>query len=1394
MLSLIKSKKSHKEGGKSGGGGGSGGGNTSSGGIFGGGVIGIRTGGHSSRGEDSSDLDGSRAGFGESGDAAEIVYNYEPSVGLGGAGGVRSGFGAAIGSKAALEDLVDLQNLPPPPPSLLSAPQAGGGGGGGSVSSSSSSSTATATGGFETAAGRGVRATSLLSSSNSSTSGGARMEFPEQPQQLPPALPARNPEQQQPHHHHHHHRGGGSGIPDRPPSRGERERPPSRGGGGADRPSSRNSNSGRTRQPRLGTSSVSSSSQQQQQQQQQNPAPSYLLEDDPGIMSEIETSSTRFRKSQGGGGGGRGTGGGGGGGKGEKGSRSTRPRTSPNQVPRGYSLPGGGGTQAPSSGRRSAGGNHHNHQYHQYYPGLGAGDDDSGIMSEAETSSTTRSSSSSSKRRSRSSAGMHGSSRHSHHGGGGGGGGHGSAANKHVVSSTLFEEDPGIMSEAETASTSSRSRKTSSSANKPELPVVRTPSKTLERPLGIVFLIYRGETKRALLPNEVTSIITVKALFVRSFQKVLTLDYMDLPRVRIYILEQSKDEFYELDDLGDVRDRAVLKVFEPDSSGKGPDGLGPAGLPPITNNDELAGYDLDPVDKTRSARAQPSGLPAYRSTLPRNAFSNADPSAGMVPPEGILRLPSNHIGDRSKTLGPGYGRGGHGRLGGGGGSGGGGSGSSSRVESGYVSSPDGNFEFDHHGQSLSARIPHASRFSSTAAHHHHESSRYYPGPASAEEAKARMMHMEAQLSQLTGLVEKALKNKRLTGGKKQVSFDKSVTFSDEQPPSILTTSKRHQSQKQAAEEVEKLLKQHARGTVPAGELHGQLKRLHRTTRELKQEVRVLRRLTQLQSMAMKDLVQDTYLKLREACISFSSQNGLMSSAENLEHWRIAQDEEAFSRELAELLASIAELETRVEEVRSGVINKKNKILIQDVESMAVVLSQCSKSVTQLRQAFPTLEANLRVSSSSSVDKKGSGEAGLMGEFLKRSSERLDNAWKRCKKLTGTLVTLKRLASVQEQRFHPGGSSSSALGGSHNISLSPTPNEMARAAASSSSRSQKESTLDDLLNALQTYTTAPVGQQQGRKELSHSPLPTSHPHQQQQQQQQQQPSKPIKPQVPLPDVSTTASGTPVATVSPLKKQTAPKPQVGNGVAKPPPPCPPPRTTTAPGGTAVATAAAGAPGSSSGKGAPPPPPPRTSSTHKSSDEGGGGALVRTDSDRSSSTSSDPAAVLSGLRKAATGNGGPPPAVAPKPDMRQDVLEIRHQELLSRQKQLTEQYQRLQEMSKKSKGVVVANSGGGSNGSAIGVREEAPGEAGIGSVEGEVCAEAPEQVGNGSVVNMEEVGNAQSQLQQVQEETSSLQPEVGAAPAAALEANSADPSPPPPPQPAGEATMPTVAAQQQ
>ena len=392
---------------------------------------------------------------------------------------------------------------------------------------------------------------------------------------------------------------------------------------------------------------------------------------------------------------------------------------------------------------------------------------------------------------------------------------------------------------------------------------------------------------------------------------------------------------------------------------------------------------------------------AVSNTLPRNAFSALEQEklASLLQQQttnvSSSSSRSNTLGDRSKTLGPGFMRGHH---------------------HGYMPDP---------GASQDNEVMIPSRFSAMP-----EGGRYYSRPESTEEAKARMMHMEAQLSQLTGMVEKALKNKKM--GKKTVSFDKSVTYSDDpqpHPQGILVTNKSksngHDRGGNSGNNSNHVMvsKSHS-----DNDLHVNLKRLHRSARELKQEVRVLRRLTQLQSMAMKDLVQDTYIKLREACISFSTNNTVVTPVDP-ELYKLVHNEDNFVQELNELVTSICQLEAKVEETRSGVINKKNKISLDSVENMAFTLSKCSKTVTLLKQAFPTLEANIK----SKVGEQSSEKRRMTEDFLKRTPDRMENIWRRCKKLTGTLVTLKRLASVQEQRFHPGAAIE--------MSLSPTPTEL-----------------------------------------------------------------------------------------------------------------------------------------------------------------------------------------------------------------------------------------------------------------------------------------------------------------------------------------------------------------
>ena len=328
---------------------------------------------------------------------------------------------------------------------------------------------------------------------------------------------------------------------------------------------------------------------------------------------------------------------------------------------------------------------------------------------------------------------------------------------------------------------------------------------------------------------------------------------MDSPRVKIYMHDGSKDTFYEIKDLSQIRNKTILKLFEADSSGRGPAGLGSSGLPPITNiGDEeilaaVGGVNEDPISTTvrpeaeyvdsRSVRALklfnrnnkqdpstygmvPRPSSALSSTLPRNAFStlvDTDPSRSSTPMGmeivnplgqsptvvtsgvGAIQLPhqsllphGGRLGERSKTLGPGFLRSGtegsivYNRFGG----------NQNVLDSYYVTTGlegDTNYNtqdsMTSYGQQQHTQI--RSRFSNFP-----ESSRYYTGPGSTEEAKERMMNMEVQLSQLTGMVEKALKHKKLSG-KKTVSFDKAVSFSDDkpdkpQPQGILVSHNRHQ--------------------------------------------------------------------------------------------------------------------------------------------------------------------------------------------------------------------------------------------------------------------------------------------------------------------------------------------------------------------------------------------------------------------------------------------------------------------------------------------------------------------------------------------------------------------------------------------------------------------------
>ncbi|XP_018397520.1 PREDICTED: coiled-coil domain-containing protein AGAP005037 [Cyphomyrmex costatus] len=672
-------------------------------------------------------------------------------------------------------------------------------------------------------------------------------------------------------------------------------------------------------------------------------------------------------------------------------------------------------------------------------------------------------------------------------------------------STMLFDDDPGIMSEVETSSTGFRR----GGKQRSSLPVVRTPSKTLERPLGLVFLQYRNETKRALLPNEITSIDTVKALFVRSFPKQLTMEYLDSPHVKVYIHDSNKDMFYELEDLRshlrDIRDRSVLRLFE-SADGvtgmPGPLGVpgGGGGLPPHWEDQSYfsepefdSEYQHQHIHKSKTAKNSTSGSGYYvggSSTLPRGgpllrayspAASSVGPSATPTQPK-TLTTPDRLHGESGYMSSP--------------------------ERGGGVSSGSGRYPPGPYSAGSSYEDPYYSQYSGTVTpvideeasdtELLEESYSLYgvkpsgrppsgpprspfppgappplpPGGQGYDATRIRVEHMERQLANLTGLVQKALTHAPHTspspreylqvppgrdpyaraaddsylrtdvkppklGKDKSVSFEKSVSFSDEPPD--MNSPKQHSPQHAADTKPTKPAiksstlprmssqeRDRHKPTPPpkpaalvAGqyvyrdlaltpEMYNQLRGLQKKAKDLRQEVRNLRRMSQAQAHTVRETIKDTFITIRAMLLSGGD---AVWTAGDTEKIRLSREEDLYKQEVIRLENDLTELESTVEELRGNVINRKTRVNMSDVENMALILSKSSKTVADLKVRFPSLQEGMKGLLSSEMEKVVREE-----KFLKEEPERLESALRRCKKLTGTLVTLKRLASVQEQRL------------------------------------------------------------------------------------------------------------------------------------------------------------------------------------------------------------------------------------------------------------------------------------------------------------------------------------------------------------------------------------------
>ncbi|XP_077315512.1 SRC kinase signaling inhibitor 1 isoform X5 [Lithobates pipiens] len=183
------------------------------------------------------------------------------------------------------------------------------------------------------------------------------------------------------------------------------------------------------------------------------------------------------------------------------------------------------------------------------------------------------------------------------------------------------------------------------------LPLSRSTSQTKLRSPGVLFLQYGDETRRVHITHEITSMDTLHALIVHMFQQKLTMGMLKSHNTAILIKDESRNVFYELEDVRDIQDRSIIKIYrkEPIYSSF------PA--PHITNGDVRREMMYSSRDSSPTRRLNNmSPAPHLTSGSPPPVLQSSSPARSRMSYSGG-RPPSYagspvHHGDRMSGLPP----------------------------------------------------------------------------------------------------------------------------------------------------------------------------------------------------------------------------------------------------------------------------------------------------------------------------------------------------------------------------------------------------------------------------------------------------------------------------------------------------------------------------------------------------------------------------------------------------------------------------------------------------------------------------------------------------------------------------------------------------------------------
>uniref|UniRef100_A0A0N4ZNF8 AIP3 domain-containing protein n=1 Tax=Parastrongyloides trichosuri TaxID=131310 RepID=A0A0N4ZNF8_PARTI len=479
---------------------------------------------------------------------------------------------------------------------------------------------------------------------------------------------------------------------------------------------------------------------------------------------------------------------------------------------------------------------------------------------------------------------------------------------------------------------------------------------------GVIFLRYNDETKRALLPPKLSSMEQLRNMFLKSFPH-LSSQYLSLPYVKIYIqdINDKSQVFYELDDLRDIKDRCILKIREQISGYQSP--------PPIRFTDKVP----TTLDYMSEGEVDDYGIYGRSANFSRTGMqSNYRPASAVPSSDG--RMYSAQL---------------------------------VRRESGVGKSNTSKFDpyYD----------PYFSDTSSTGVP---QSPCIVPRSATAtptidREARFRMETMEKQLQGLSSLVHSALITKNIDNfGQKDITDLRKqiLEFNNVQDNSDLISTTGSVDMRNFDSCNASICSSVTGNETFINDVRKIKKQIISYNNDIKQLKKQAQDLKKNSNEGLRDMKDRINVLLTNYVSNIKSDNVKIIEIEK----NINDDPETESlrkdhiSRMAYLHTNLSSFERNVENLRKTVVDGNRKLKMLEVENLTNTLTTLGKTAAKLKTDFPALYTKIENKIKNDMECVIKNET-----FVKEEQNHIDNCLKRCKTLANMMVTMKKLAMVQD---------------------------------------------------------------------------------------------------------------------------------------------------------------------------------------------------------------------------------------------------------------------------------------------------------------------------------------------------------------------------------------------